>query len=404
MFARAKLRSWLLGLVGASAGICALVSCAESDQPVSLEETPDAQPIPPPPDADVPHDADVPPDADCDADPLLCTPAPTPCEGVDWCPVTTPLDPRRALTAVWGSSKNDVWAVGSSGAILHYDGATWTAVPSGTTRTLLSVAGAGPDEVWIVSTFGTVLRGSSTGGTATVTPWPMAAYSGASENLLLSTWAASTDDVWIAGESARLAGTTATTTTWRKKTAADGGVGWEAMTACTSCTSLAAVWGSSPSDVWVAGAGGKTVHTSNARPLADDAGAGPPVWTTVPSNTKQDLLALWGSSADDVWAVGRRGTILHYVQGASSWELVESPTTQDLQHVWGSGPDDVWAVGEYGTILHYDGAAWTASTASFAAGVKPHLYGVWGSSKDDVWIVGEGIVLSPAASAKGAGK
>jgi hypothetical protein len=34
-------------------------------------------------------------------------------------------------------------------------------------------------------------------------------------------------------------------------------------------------------------------------------------WSQEPSGTDEDLLAVWGSGADDVYAVGYAGTILH---------------------------------------------------------------------------------------------
>ena len=37
---------------------------------------------------------------------------------------------------MWGSSGGDVFAVGSDGTILHYDGTAWSAMGSGTTNDL----------------------------------------------------------------------------------------------------------------------------------------------------------------------------------------------------------------------------------------------------------------------------
>ena len=48
------------------------------------------------------------------------------------------------LFAVWGSSGSDVFAVGWSGAILHYDGATWSAMSSGAALPLAVCGGAAP--------------------------------------------------------------------------------------------------------------------------------------------------------------------------------------------------------------------------------------------------------------------
>ncbi|MDF2697066.1 MAG: hypothetical protein K0S65_5449, partial [Labilithrix sp.] len=113
----------------------------------------------------------------------------------------------------------------------------------------------------------------------------------------------------------------------------------------------------------------------------------------VSSESTEDLRAVWGSRRDDVWAVGRRGTVRRYRDETTEGEVVASGMTEDLHAVWGSAPNDVWAVGDYGTILHFDGTKWQSSTAALPVGRKPHLYGVWGSAENDVWIVGEGIVL-----------
>lgn len=55
-----------------------------------------------------------------------------------------------ALYKVWGSGPDDVWACGASGVIVHWDGAAWSVVPSGTERLLLTVAGADAEHVWAV--------------------------------------------------------------------------------------------------------------------------------------------------------------------------------------------------------------------------------------------------------------
>ncbi|NOZ88222.1 MAG: hypothetical protein GXP49_18575 [Deltaproteobacteria bacterium] len=78
-----------------------------------------------------------------------------------------------------------------------------------------------------------------------------------------------------------------------------------------------------------------------------------------------DLMDVWGKSADDLYAVGFSGTILHF--DGTSWKKMESGTTEDLMGVWGYKLEDqennqtrteVFAVGTKGTILRYDGKAW----------------------------------------------
>ena len=51
---------------------------------------------------------------------------------------------------VWGAAANDVWVVGTKGAILHWDGRALTAVKSPATRALLAVRGTSAQNVWAV--------------------------------------------------------------------------------------------------------------------------------------------------------------------------------------------------------------------------------------------------------------
>jgi hypothetical protein len=63
------------------------------------------------------------------------------------------------LSAVWGSSASDVYAVGGSGVILHSEGkATWVALGNAGVN-LSSVWGSGSADVYIVGEAGTILHG-----------------------------------------------------------------------------------------------------------------------------------------------------------------------------------------------------------------------------------------------------
>jgi hypothetical protein len=70
-------------------------------------------------------------------------------DGAAW----TSVAPPRALGAtyfkVWGLSSRDVHVVGSAGLALHYDGTSWSEVPTGTTATLVTVHG-GPIGLFAV--------------------------------------------------------------------------------------------------------------------------------------------------------------------------------------------------------------------------------------------------------------
>ena len=109
--------------------------------------------------------------------------------------------------------------------------------------------------------------------------------------------------------------------------------------------------------------------------------------------TTAELNGIWGSSASDVWIVGKGGTIRHWSNDSTErWAIVTSPTTNDCMRCGGPSPNNAWAVGDAGTILHWDGKAWTTLPRP-SGRTKPRLYGVWGSGPNDVWVVGEAIAL-----------
>lgn len=109
-----------------------------------------------------------------------------------------------------------------------------------------------------------------------------------------------------------------------------------------------------------------------------------------PDLQTSDLRAIWGSSKNDVFAVGFNGTILHY--DGSNWSEM-GMTSLDayyLHGIWGSNNYDVYAMGSSGTILHYDGSYWS----KIVSGTWSRLNGIWGSSGGDVFAVGDdGTIL-----------
>jgi hypothetical protein len=308
--------------------------------------------------------------------------------------------------AVWGSSANDVWAVGSQGTILHWDGSAWTSTPSGTKQTLFAVKGTGPGDVWAVSSREIVLHSTGfAGGVATWTKAPPVAPTYApyspqvwNESLVLSIWARGPGDVWLGGEPYPVLPEGERSPTdmnlWRGTTGTDGATTWEHDNVAAT-VAIRGLWAIAPDDVWAVGSitgtstkrAGRTFHTTGAA-------SGPPAWTELDSQSTAELHAVWGSSTNDVWAVGESGTVRHWTNAAPKrWDIVDVPTIHDLRAVWGTGPSDIWVVGDYGTILHFDGVSWVPAISAFPIGLKPHLRGVWGSGPNDVWVVGDNIAL-----------
>ncbi len=182
-------------------------------------------------------------------------------------------------------------------------------------------------------------------------------------------------------------------------------------------------------------------------------GAAPPVWsveTGVP--TEADLLGIWGRAADDVYAVGWDGTIVHWdgtawslettsstvvltaVHGipapppmdppdpnppppgpifASGWggtilERIDgnwqtvAPTsthTEDLFDLFIGGEDSGLAVGDGGRVLEWDGTTWSKITmfvpGEFSGSLiepKSTLQAVWSGNGRRYYIAGSGGV------------
>jgi hypothetical protein len=153
--------------------------------------------------------------------------------------------------------------------------------------------------------------------------------------------------------------------------------GWCLEAPLPQANDLHAVWGATAGDVWAVGAAGATLHWNGS------------AWVLRPSGTSAALRGIWGSSSDNVWAVGDGGTILRW--NGAGWTVVPSGTAVQLNAVWGSAANDVWTVGAGGTVLHWAGSGWSG----VASGTSNDLNSIWGSSASDVYVVGSNLLVGP---------
>jgi len=135
---------------------------------------------------------------------------------------------------------------------------------------------------------------------------------------------------------------------------------------------LRAVWGPSATEVFAVGDYGTILYTS-------DNGA---TWAAMTSGLTVNIYGVWGSSVANVFAVGDSGNIRKY--DGSTWSAMTSGTTKRLRDVWGTAADNIIAVGEDGTIRKYNGTSWGSMTSNTTL----TLQGVWGSSATNVFAVG----------------
>jgi len=101
-----------------------------------------------------------------------------------------------------------------------------------------------------------------------------------------------------------------------------------------------------------------------------------------------DAIAL--SSSNELWVVGGRGLAMRWSGGA--WTLTRTGTTDNILRVWGTRSDDVWAItlqtsagggDATGALLHWVGDRWVRESVPFTD--RPAV--VHGSGPDDVWVV-----------------
>ena len=143
---------------------------------------------------------------------------------------------------------------------------------------------------------------------------------------------------------------------------------------------LYAIWGSSPTDLWVGG--GTRTQFSEVLPgvLLHGTGSSPDTITWTAVITPMTIRSIWGTSASDVWAV------------ASVTHRVNSADPSLVLHYAGPPADP-----DAGAVDGTDSGVPDAGVAALATGwaVDPvstvfpaHFEKVWGTSNDDVWVAG----------------
>lgn len=246
-------------------------------------------------------------------------------------------------------------AVGDSGVIVMGTSAVWSRVQSGTTTNLRDVHGVAGD-LWAVGTGGTLLHFNGSAWSAVA--------SGTTNNLI-GVWRFSEDRVMAVGRDGIVIEGNAT----------DGFVETARL---ASGLDLLDLWAMPDGSMVVAvGQNGRIF-------VARDGGA----FVQSESPTSQNLDTVWGSGPEDLWVVGRAGTVLRW--DGTAWVRVQSPIAAPLTGVWGDAPDRFYAAGAAGSLMVWDGESWTSATG----GTTEHLRAVHLRTSNDGWAVGaKGAVL-----------
>ncbi len=368
------------------------------------------------------------------------------CEEADWClesPETLAVIGGHTLTDLGGTGESDVWAVGSAGRIIHYDGTTWSLTPAviplappsdasaptdastemldrTLTYTFTSVLAASPDTVWVATPTASVLMGRSAGaGRYSWTYYDRIVDKPREFVPTYTTLAGSGADLYglvrddLSGYYMDETLTAAEVVTVRSDPSASVLLGEriralkasspEYVTPNVGLVPSRGLWISPEREVWVlVGAGLNVGQLREDAGVPEDAGdggraglggPGSRAWRSVVMESAGTLWGVWGATSDDVWVVGTAGRIRRIRRHETLAESIESPTKNTLHAVWGTSASDIWAVGDGATVLHYDGASWSISKVALPFGSSPGLYSVWGASSGAVWVAGSGVLL-----------
>jgi hypothetical protein len=268
------------------------------------------------------------------------------------------------LNAVWGASPTDVYAVGTSagggGFVQHYDGSGWVTVFEAPTG-LYGIWGAASDQLVIAVGEGGVLYGyypSSTWQMIATVPFnPDAPDAAMTKNspLLTAITGRNIGDFTVTSNGDRF---------FHWEPEAGGLAYYDPMLPPT--TNFTAAWqvpGALETSVYI-GSNYYGLYWFTAPDIATDAsilGNGNAGYhftqlyldSKTPGAEGLTINGIWANPTKAV-AVGGNGLILVYDIATDTTTVVPGPsdTKQSLGGVWGSSPTDVWIVGWSELILH----------------------------------------------------
>jgi photosystem II stability/assembly factor-like uncharacterized protein len=117
-------------------------------------------------------------------------------------------------------------------------------------------------------------------------------------------------------------------------------------------------------------------------------------WTDQTSNITNDLEAVHFITANEGWAVGRQGKIIHTTNAGATWSSQNSGTTNDLNNVHMVNASFGVAVGDGGTVVKYNGSSWSTTSS----GTSQDLYSVYFVDATTGWIGGDWAIIKKSTN------
>ncbi len=322
--------------------------------------------------------------------------------------------PGSVLTSVFAAGPRRVFAVGSGGSILRYNGTQVDQLAGGFSPSLRALHVINPDDIWAVGDLGALWHYQAGG-------WQ--AQPSAFLNDYQGVWASGKNDLWIVGSRALILHSDNMGVLHPVDIISAEGL---ELLDPDGKDSLFSVYGTGPGEVWAVGNNGLILHltagvwnvlrksvvtngTTHLVTWNSGWSSGGLVWMTgstdegiatilhVKENSAVVFPAGWQlrsvrGQGNRLYAVGQangKGLILSGDGTAGGWRVDRQDLPQPLTHVESAG--DFYATGEGGLILHLKGGEWQEE----ASGASNALFDLRRDSTGKRWAVGEfGAILS----------
>jgi photosystem II stability/assembly factor-like uncharacterized protein len=289
-----------------------------------------------------------------------------------------PPTTRTILNAIYAPSSGSPFSIGGellkqadssfySGVVLNSAGSggafgtaseTTSGMPGYLDQQIWTMTGSASGDLYIAGTGGSAWKRSSASG-----PFTKLAATGMTDDIYASWEPSTAAGVFLAGVGGKLSYVDSSTVKALDCHNVDP--------SCTNPATFYGLWGTDGSTytAYAVGRGGIILRMT---------GANDPVKETNP--TVNDMNAIWGVSATEIYAVGDAGTILKSTggSGTGSWKALTSGVTANLLSVAGVG-GEVYAVGAAGTVLCSSDQGVTWVTVNTGALTNQDLTAVWGA-------------------------
>jgi len=293
-----------------------------------------------------------------------------------------------SFRTIWGTSATDLWIGGDRGVIYRAtvtgDEVAFARITIGTTQTIGRILGTGPNNVWAIadgqSNSGTLNRvWRFTNGPGFVQLAVPSSFTHSSSRIRVQAVWLKDQTLWVSGYETTSCGPIAckfqnqlVAAKWNGPQQDGGTPAWQHVPLIREYTEPVADAISSTDGVALLAVRGPGDEARTVR-ITDD-------------NAKLD------AGASDPWFDGGVSGI--HDEGQFAWTSELAHTFGSPNGVYASSQNDVWLVGRSGTIRHFDGKEWKLVPLSLSR-VTPLLLDLHSISVrgEDMWVVGDDVAL-----------